>query len=191
MQIEFTRHVFSTLTYSRDIEVLHRWQHCSSHFNRYIQKIRRLHSCSIEYFRVVEEHQDTFPHVHTLLQFPDARIRIENIKFFDQALYKKWKSLWPHGLSDYQKPKRSGSGTLSYLMKYLIKNQTSKTIWKKILNSGTAPTAFAEVTSDALLPETAQNMDVPVLHSTHLNGVKLASWSRKFDWRPFYPNISK
>lgn len=166
--------------------MLLRWKHCSQDYNRYIQKVRRLHSCPVEYFRVVEEHKDSFPHIHCLLQFPDARIRCTNSKYFDNTLYQKWKSLWTHGLSDYQKPKRSGLGTLSYLMKYLIKNTTSKTIWNKILSSN--PVSIADVPSTqptSLEIPTAPNMDAFVPSPpTHINGVKLASWSRNFDWSP-------
>lgn len=177
--IEFTQNVFATLTFARTDSVLSTWKSTSLNYNRYIQKLRRLHNCKIEYLRVVEKHKDNYPHIHVLLQFPSAQLRITNTKFFDQALYKKWKSLWTHGLSDYQKPKRSGLGTVSYLMKYLIKNTTSNTIWKK-LNPILSPSTELRNTSKPSMDSCAS-----LLLPTHLNGVKLASWSRNFNWQPF------
>lgn len=186
--IEFSQHVFATLTYSRNLEVLQTWQRVSKDYNRYLQKLRRLHNCKIEYLRVVEQHKDSYPHVHALLQYPSAQLRIENHKFFDSTLYKKWKSLWTHGHSDYQKPKRSGSGTISYLMKYLLKNQTAKTIWKKLL-----PVQISTPQAVKTAPIETLNAKIEKIlaHPTHLNGVKLASWSRNFDWSHFTTSASK
>ena len=91
-----------------------------------------------EYLRVLESHKDNYPHIHCIIQFPDARIRVENARYFDRMLYARWRVLWKHGHSDYQKPRRSGYGTISYVMKYLLKNQTQKTVWKKVLRASNA-----------------------------------------------------
>ena len=131
LRIEFTRHVFGTLTYSRDLPVDERWSGISKDFNRYLQKIRRLHNTKLDYFRVVEKHRDGFPHIHVLLQWENASIRVDNSRYFDKSLYQKWRLLWQHGHSDYQKPRRASLGTLTYILKYLIKNQTQRTIWKR------------------------------------------------------------
>ncbi len=187
MQITFTRHLFATLTYSRDKSVHERWESISTDFNRYCQRFRRLHKYGLEYLRVYEEHKDGYPHIHCLVQFPYAAIRIENARYFDKELYQRWRLLWPHGHTDYQKPRQTGTGALSYVMKYLIKNQTSKTVWKKVLSSSAQPVcADVSITPDSLTSN-APNTNAHVIPTlpTHMNGVKLCSWSRKFDFRPF------
>jgi len=176
---EVLRHVFATLTYTREKSLERRWSTCSRDFNRYLQELRRLHDRKVQYLRVVEKHKDNYPHIHIIIQFPNAIIRVTNSKYFDRTLYKKWKALWQHGHSDYQKPYRSGQGTLSYIIKYLLKNTTQKTIWKKILKLNTVNTAVKQhgITVNAS----------PV----KINGVKLATWSRNFDWTPFKSDLTQ
>lgn len=186
--IEFTRHVFATLTYSRDINSQARWATISHHYNRFIQSTRRLHRCNIEYLRVVESHKDGYPHIHVLLQFPDARIRIENTRYFTPTLYAKWKGQWQHGHSDFQKPKHSGTQTLSYILKYLIKNTTSSTIWKHVFAS-TADVSKSSNPNSQTNP--VQNTIATAQLPTHFNKVKLATWSRHFDFTPFTTIQSK
>jgi hypothetical protein len=126
---------------------------------------------------VVERHKDGYPHLHSILQFPNARIRVLNSRYFDNEIYSQWKSQWKHGHSDYQRPRRGGVGTLSYVLKYLIKNQTSKTIWKKILPSATTVTEESTSTNT----KASSTTKLPV----HIHGVKLATWSRGFDFSVF------
>lgn len=188
-QIEFTRHIFGTLTYSRDHSLDERWSTVSKHFNRFCQSYRRLHSCNLHYLRVVERHKDGYPHVHVLLQFPDARIRVENSRYFDQELYARWRLCWEHGHSDFQKPRSSSTGTLGYVMKYCLKNQTQKTVWKKIfaLSSQTKTEPSQSNTSEQLQePSFSQDNFLERL-PTHYLGVKLLTWSRGFDFKPFIP----
>lgn len=191
----FTRHIFVTLTYARVDSIQDTWKIISKDFNRFHQRFKRLHNCEVQYLRVVEEHKDGYPHLHAVMQFPDARIRVTNSRYFDRLLFQKWKTLWLRGHSDFQQPKKSGIGTISYVMKYLIKNQTSKTVWNKIY-------------VNVIVTDTQKNMEsssvqdvngniIPVLESenktktprlpTHLEGVKLCSWSRNFDFTPFVP----
>ncbi len=167
------------------------WKTASQDFNRFHQRFKRLHNQTVGYFRVVESHSDGYPHIHALMQFPSACIRVNNSIYFDRPLYAKWKALWTRGHSDYQKPRRSGIGTLSYLMKYLLKNTTATTVWSKVLQS--APHAPVRSMSQA------DTVGTPVqstpataslnLFSTHLHGVKLATWSRNFDWVPLSPHL--
>lgn len=186
MKIEFTRHIFATLTYTRDDSLNERWERVSKDFNRYIQRIRRYHNCNIEYLRVLEKHKDGYPHIHCILQFPDARIRVENSRYFDKTLYARWKGLWLHGHSDYQRPKRNGIGAISYVLKYLIKNQTSRTIWKKVLTeshpSGNTSSSVTDATDDT----TPTNSRISCITKlpVSLYGQKLATWSRNFDFAP-------
>ena len=178
MKTEFIRHLFVTLTYSRDIPLSSRWDTVSKDYNRYIQRVRRFHLCKVQYLRVVESHSDGYPHIHIIMQMPDARIRVDNSRYFDRKLYQHWKSLWPHGHSDYQRPRRRGAGRIGYLLKYLTKNATSKTIWKKVF----APIADVPSSSPIMVTPHVKSTVVPVSHL----GIKLATWSRDFDFTPFF-----
>ncbi len=60
-------------------------------------------------------------------------------------------------------------------MKYLIKNTTAKTVWKKVL--------IKEL--DSKKSTFSGKTPTSTLLSTKLNGVKLCTWSRNFDWEPF------
>lgn len=176
--ITFTRHVFATLTYQRDCEIEQVYRAVSLDYNRFLQRLRRLHRLQIEYLRVIEEHRDGYPHIHALLQYPSACIRVENTRYFDRMLYQRWKTLWRKGHSDYQKPRQNSIGTLSYIMKYLIKNQTQKTVWKKVFAHSVDVKSSASTNS---FRHIAKTTGAPV----RLNGIKLCSWSRKFDFSPF------
>ncbi len=135
----------------------------------------------MQYLRVIEFHKDGYPHIHAILQFPSANIRVTNSKWFSKTLYKHWKAQWKSGHSDYQQPNKSGVGIILYLLKYLLKNQTKKTLFKKLIQS------HNEKQSDALASH-----GVPMASSikkrppTHIQNVKLCTWSRLFDFKPFY-----
>ncbi len=172
---EFTRHIFGTLTYARTETIQTTWKTISNDFNRYIQRFRRTHNEKIQYLRVIERHKDLYPHIHIIIQFPNASIRIRDSKWIDRELYKNWKTLWKRGHSDYQKPRSSKTGTISYIMKYLLKNTTQKTVWKKII-----PKTSVQMHKGGTPPSTPPE-------STKMNGVKLCTWSRGFDWKPFKP----
>jgi hypothetical protein len=185
-KIEFTRHLFATLTYTRDKTSDERWATVSKDFNRYFQNYRRLHN-DVEYLRVLESHKDNYPHIHCIIQFPDARIRVENTRYFDRMLYAKWRVLWQHGHSDYQKPRRSGVGTISYVMKYLLKNQTQKTVWRKLLASCATVPGTVETSIEDNLPN-AKDTSVTALMPrlpVKYKGQKLCTWSRRFDFSVF------
>lgn len=142
----------------------------------------------------MEEHKDSFPHIHALLQFPDARVRCENYRYFDRALYKKWKSNWSHGHSDYQKPRNGSQGAVPYLMKYLLKNQTSKTVWKKVMPVSSLveqPKNGSNQEQIEINSKNTADTSESIVYPVRLNGVKLASWSRNFDWKPLRLNVSK
>ncbi len=172
---EFTRHVFATLTYTRTKTVQDTWKTVSSDFNRYLQRFRRSHNEKIQYLRVVERHKDLYPHIHIIIQFPDASIRVRDFRWFDRRIYQTWKALWKRGHSDYQKPRRNKIGTISYMMKYLLKNTTRKTIWKKLLASTSTQTGEKTYSTVTTVNDI----------SCHIHNVKLCTWSRGFDWEPF------
>lgn len=200
MKIHFVRHVFVTLTYRRELDCNITWSRVPKDYNRWVQRMRRKHRCRIEYFRSVEKHQDGYPHIHCLIQFPDARIKVHNLEYFDVILYRKWKDWWPHGLSDFQVPKSKAVGQLTYIMKYITKNSTVKTVWKKIyaLNVDKVTTTSKEAT-DVSAGEESKNSTVAVTNTISSSttlltskrstlqhcGIKLLTWSRSFDFSVF------
>ncbi len=124
--ITYGKTAFVTTTYSRDRLLDSCWKNSNSDFNRYIQKLRRLHQNSVQYLRTIEMHRDGYPHFHAVLRFPIV-LTITNGRYFDKALYAKWRSSWTHGLSDSQPPIRKES-PLAYIIKYTTKNSGRK-IW--------------------------------------------------------------
>ncbi len=168
---EIIRHVFGTLTFTRNEQIQTTWKKASKAYNRFVQKWRRVSNQKIQYIRSIESHKDGYPHIHTIIQYPFACIRIKNSYYFDRRIYQIWKSHWEHGFSDYKKPTKLESRTLSYLMKYMTKTTTRKTIYKKILPKQTS---------------TQKEQDPPQKTlTTKINGVKICTWSRNFDWKPF------
>lgn len=192
----FIRHTFATLTYVRDSSTEDTWAQVTKNFNRFIQRYRRLHNQNIQYIRAIESHKDGYPHIHVLIQHPAADLRITNRKYFDRRLYGQWKGLWPHGLSDFQVPRRKSVGQLRYILKYINKNATCKTVWKKILPAST-PSGHTSETQTMTTSQSADNAATPwttsdpsnqnteELHPTHFFGIKLLSWSRHFDFGVF------
>ncbi len=194
MQIKFIRHVFATFTYERNRSSNDTWDGVSKDYNRFIQKFRRLNNCKVQYLRTLEAHKDSYPHIHSLLQFPTARIRVENSNYFENNLWLHWKAQWSNGLSDYQVPYSKREGQLSYILKYISKNSTSKNIWKKILSvqpvckpgliqSDTTP-AIVETPTSAVTSDTFKS--ITSANPIHYRNQKLCSWSRAFDWAPFF-----
>jgi len=58
-------------------------------------------------------------------------------------------------------------------MKYLLKNTTQKTIWKKLIDAKPVGTKHSE------------RQENQYVSSVNKNGIKLCTWSRNFDWKPF------
>lgn len=187
-----TKHVFATYTFKRDIPVSECWTQTGLHFNRLVQKLRRLHGVPVQYIRTVEAHRDTYPHIHVIWQFRDP-ITVEDVRYFDRRLYAKWKSLWQLGLSDYQPP-RGNTAPILYLIKYISKStSTHRVLWKKLLRSvpnvqnhsnvaSVQQTSANIVESDNLSPIIA---DDKIKFSTTLlfckqYKIRQLSWSRKF-----------
>lgn len=125
-------YVFFTGTFTRDKELLPTWAGTNLSFNRYVQRLRRAtHGNSVQYIRTVEAHSDDFPHIHAVLYFPQALI-VENGRYFDQQLFTKLKELWTSGLSDYQPPSGTVYHSVHYIVKYITKNSTRLTLWRKL-----------------------------------------------------------
>lgn len=176
-------------------------------WNRYIQRIRRLHGSSVGYLRTVEAHQDLYPHIHAVLDFGSATIRVDNAKFFDKNLYASWKAQWLCGHSDYQRPySRGASNSLLYIIKYISKASTKKTIWQKLYanvsdrdvkrNSLSIPPQTHKVPVSPASNSDAQNtnalttqplMDNPSLFFCKQFKIKQCTWSRNFTFPRLQP----
>lgn len=189
----FTNYVFSTYTYSRDIRLSESWESVSSDFNRYVQRIRRLHGSRVQYLRTVEAHEDSYPHIHAILRFKDV-IAVDNVRYFDRALFRQWKSLWIRGLSDYQPPLQRTRSPLLYIIKYVTKGSpTLKTLWKKYYALNVQPSTESETTatqqssaeSVELGSEPTMTEELPekmkkTVNLCRTHKIKQLSWSREF-----------
>lgn len=144
---------------------------------------------------MVEEHKDSYPHIHVIVQFSDARIRVQDSRYFDRRLYQQWKHRWKHGHSDVQSPRGTRGAVLAYVLKYVLKNVTTNTIWKKILISstegdtknGSEPQSSQENANSATYGDqkTQEQENTISANPVKKYGVKLVTWSRDFDFKPF------
>jgi len=209
----FIRHIFSTLTYdpktldqeSRSLSNGYPkiWEKVSVHFNRFVQEWRRSRHVrhldqKVQFLRSIEAHKNGYPHIHCLIQYNSACIAVYDRRYFDNLLYAEFRSLWKHGLSDFQVPRAQRIGQINYILKYISKNATSNTLWKKILSINTTVENAISVDSEQsptqndLQPESSCSGSVDLAGSTtpispvhHPSGIKYLSWSRGFDFRPF------
>jgi len=184
-----TNHVFATLTYKREYGLVECWKSVSKDFNRFITYQRRLHRTGLAYIRTVEAHEDLYPHIHVVIQHKHG-ILIRNRRYFDENLYKKWKESWTRGLSDFQAPLSSSEYPTLYIVKYITKNHTLKTLWKKfyatnsITNTSAPPVAV--LTSNTLKPSNASmNTKILSLENSSLFfcnqfKIKQCTWSRNY-----------
>ena len=187
MQTTYHRHLLFTATYSQDGDSLPTGLGASKDFNRYLQRFRRFNKSNVEYLRVLERHKSGVPHIHAILQFPDARICCKANRYFESILYRRWQALWKKGYSDYRPAASIRVGALLYVMKYLVKNTTKNTIWKKILlnNEESRDNSAKEVRKNSHVDEDQTRKDpLPI----KINGAKICSWSRGFDFTPFTIN---
>ncbi len=188
MKITFVRHVFATLTYDRNITPVP-----SVHFNRYIQQLRRKFKSNIEYFRCFELQRDGTPHFHVLLQFPYALLKVNMGRYFESRHYRLFKGIWKYGLTDYQPPRTKATAQLTYIMKYLSKNCSTKTVWKKIYSQ--TPRVRDVISVDTSLSSYTSIKGIlsvnPVYYYSQNYKIKLLTWSRKFDFTPFTRSYNK
>ena len=160
--------------------MVHCWESISKDFNRYVQKIRRLHNSPIQYLRCVEAHADGYPHLHCILQFPSVQT-VNHGQYFDKLLHSKWKQLWSFGLSDF-KVFRSKQSPILYMMKYISKStNTHKTLWKKLLIAQTStPQVVHDVPTETKDASPDQIKYALTLLKCKEFKIKQLSWSRLF-----------
>jgi hypothetical protein len=131
-KIRYTHHAFFTLTYGEqpNIPSVYFWHKVATHYNRFIQKLRRLHCSPVQAIRAIESHASGNPHIHVLARFSNP-LTINNEKYFDRALYLKWKQLWQGGYLDCKTTRPGQELPIHYLLKYLSKHTTTyKTLWR-------------------------------------------------------------
>lgn len=188
-----TQHVFATLTFKREIDKDNTWLSVTRMFNRFVTNYRRLHRDGCEYIRTVEAHKDGYPHIHAVLQHKHG-VFVTNNRYFDSDLYQKWKGLWKSGFSDFQAPYAGNQYPILYIVKYISKSSTSKTLWKKMYKSSNVVTAkdTSAVSVDPSIspikkpllasPNTETN---PTLSFCKQYKIKQCTWSRGF----MFPSI--
>lgn len=189
-----TNHVFATLTYARNSPCEVYWKRTTRDFNRFITYFRRLHRDGCEYLRTIEAHADGYPHIHCVLQIRQGLV-VENGKYFDNALYGRWRSTWVLGHSDFQAPTGRGkSHPVFYNIKYISKNSTAKTIWRKVYAQQNAKRSAVQKSTEQLSTTPtlgASRAGVTNAHSTSVDTnpsllfckqyrIKQCTWSRGF-----------
>lgn len=193
---EFRDYVFATYTYSRGDAVASTWERVNNDFNRYVQRLRRLHNSRVQYLRVIEAHEDNYPHIHAILRFPVV-LTVYNSRYYDRVLYSKWRGLWKCGYSDFKPPYGHSRSALLYITKYMLKGtSSSRTFWKRYfteLNPSSSkpievqgnPNASDLDVSEEYLPPIVAVKQKILLDFCKRFKVKQLSWSRQF----FHPSI--
>ena len=213
-RITYSKHIFVTLTYSRETSKDICWQQTNRYFNRYVQKIRRIKRGiqrdtlypDLAYLRVIERHKDGYPHIHVIFQAQRRLFDIYNARYLDSITHKRIKDRWPHGFSDIRPGDKD---SIFYALKYLTKNTTRKTIFKKILpkdgseltsgNPRVKDSCISHVPSPLAGSKPITSRAEKTLPSTHYEiassvkgestKIKLASWSRNFDFTYFRKTV--
>lgn len=180
-----------TGTYRQDGGDLPDGRTVSKDFNRFIQRFRRFGPYECEYLRVLEKHRSGALHLHAILQFQRTAIPVYGNRYFDKIIYGRWKALWTQGHSDFRPAGTLRVGGLIYILKYLVKNSTKNTIWKKILpkDEGNAMPHAKEVRPREEVPQEKQARKDPL--PIYYEGAKICSWSRNFDFTPFMISPTK
>ncbi len=127
---------------------------------------------------MVEEHKDQYPHIHVILQYNDARIRISNGKYLQRPIYSIFRNTWKLGHQDCQVPIGQKTRILQYVLKYCLKNATHRTVWKKLMVN----VVSAENSNQT--PD-KRPINTPSVLPVKIFGVKYLTWSRNFDFKPF------
>lgn len=193
VQRSVTQHVFVTLTYKREYGLVECWKRVTKDYNRFFQKFRRLHRGGCEYIRTIECHADNYPHLHAVIQFKHG-ILVSNGRYFDEDLFKKWKTFWECGHTDFQAPYAGSQYPVLYIVKYISKNGSLKTLWKRYYS--------AHPVKDTSVLPVAQNTVATSTHSSVIKNtetlnpstffckqfkIKQCSWSRNFEFPVKHP----
>lgn len=130
MAVTYTNYVFNTLTYDRNLACRHlAWWRVARDCTDYVQRLRRHFPVlrPIEYLRVIESHQDFYPHIHILLHFTQS-LRVDNARYFDREFFRRLQSCWTFGFSKpevLRYPDNAFNYTLKYFLKQITNNDSS------------------------------------------------------------------
>lgn len=178
-----SQHVFATFTYKREHDLVGCWKRVTKDYNRFITNYRRLHRDGVEYIRSIEAHRDGYPHIHAVLQHKSG-ILVSNGRYFERNLYQKWKQLWSSGLSDFQAPRAGSLYPTLYIVKYISKHSTLKTLWQKFYTEKTSIVTSVlnadQNTPPSSTPQTVVHPMDDTLFFCKQFKIKQCTWSRAY-----------
>ena len=171
------------------------WRDCSKLFNRFHQRYKRKIS-NAEYIRTIEIHKNGRPHIHAVVQsltsFPCGLATDTNGKrryYCAKRVYLSLRDLWTYGHSDFNflrpsiiefgsvpSDKQTTSWAMHYVLKYTVKDSTSRTLRKKL---------FPNYKPDPVKKKSIIKLPDSVEHTAFLellkkNKIRQCSWSRGF-----------
>jgi len=117
---QFSKAIFVTLTYARNLRLDEAWELVGSDFNRWISAMRKRYG-RIEVIRCWEAQEDGYPHIHCILVFHD--VDFETFFYNGKWRVSKKRELekyWAWGFSDMFALYSLGAG-VGYVMKYVTK----------------------------------------------------------------------
>ena len=171
------------------------WANVSKLFNRFHQKYKRKIS-KAEYIRTVEIHKNGRPHVHAIFQsitsFPCKLSTDKNGKpryYCTKSFYSSLRGLWLLGNADFvflrplvlefnsvPSDKQTTSWAMHYVLKYTVKENTSRTLRKKMFPNYKPD--ISKRKSIIKLPDSPQH--TAFLELLKKNKIRQCSWSRGF-----------
>lgn len=185
------KEVFATLTLPRTKSIHDSWKIISKLSNRFIQKIQRQKTVDkVEYLRVLEQHNDGFPHVHFHLRLGTRYPIRDRDKYLTDYWFKVFKKAGSgFGHTDFQCPRVNGTNTVRYVLKYISKTTGSRRLWSLILSPSFSyvppatndlgyPIKIQKYASWKLISEPVNQT---LLYSTFKwQKIKLLTWSRGY-----------
>ena len=171
------------------------WANVSKIFNRLHQRYKRQISKS-EYIRTIEIHKNGRPHIHAVIQsltsFPCVLGKSSNGQyryFCDKTVYSSLRGLWTYGHSDFAfirptvinfgsvpSDKQTTSWAMHYVLKYTVKDSTSRTLRKKLFPNYKPGSVKKQ--SIIKLPDSPEH--IAYLELLKKNKIRQCSWSRGF-----------
>ena len=171
------------------------WRDCSKMFNRFHQRYKRKISHA-EYIRTIEIHKNGRPHIHAVIQSISAfPCRLGSDKngspryYSSKNIYLLLRGLWTYGHSDFNflrplliefgsvpSDKQTTSWAMHYVLKYTVKDSTSRTLRKKLFpNYKPDPVKKQSIIK---LPDSPEH--IAYLEILKKNKIRQCSWSRGF-----------
>ena len=190
-----TSRIFCTLTFSPQMSLDDCWQSCSKLFNRFHQRYKRKISHA-EYIRTIEIHKNGRPHIHCVIQSltpfscKHGYDKQGNTKYFcSKGHYLSLRDLWTLGHSDFvflrpnviefgsvPSDKQTTSWAMHYVLKYTVKDSTSRTLRKKLFPNYKPD--ISKRKSIIKLPDSVEH--TAFLELLKKNKIRQCSWSRGF-----------